>query len=358
MNALPAHRQTSKLNLLVLGAGAIGGYVGGSLALAGHRVVFLCRPRTAKQLRKQGLELAFPDTTHTLAPLIADIETVPEVGSFDLLILAVKVYDTQAALAPLLPFKEQMPPILCLQNGVNSEAKLSKLFGPEKVIPGTVLTAVRRRSRGEIVVERLRGVGVGGEHPLVSRLIEEMNAAGLNAVHYNDPRSMKWSKLLTNLLANPTSAILDMTPAEVFAHPGLFRLEMAQLREALSVMNALGIRVVDLPETRVRLLAFAARRLPLRLSQKILGRKIGQGRGGKMPSYHIDLHLRTGRSEVEFIHGAVVKYGKKTGIPTPVNAFLTQTMLALVHEELPLPTFWRRPDKLLSQLEASPFKSR
>ena len=66
---------------------------------------------------------------------------------------------------------------------------------------------------------------------------------------------MKWSKMLTNLPANATSAILDMTAAEVFAHPGLFRLEMRMLRETLAVMRASRIRVVDLPGVPVRALA-------------------------------------------------------------------------------------------------------
>ncbi len=73
---------------------------------------------------------------------------------------------------------------------------------------------------------------------------------------------MKWSKMMTNLTANPISAILDMTAAEVFANPKLYRLEVEMLCECMAVMKAQGIPVVDLPGTPVRALAFVTR-LPL-----------------------------------------------------------------------------------------------
>ncbi len=139
---------------------------------------------------------------------------------------------------------------------------------------------------------------------------------------------MKWSKMLTNLMVNSTVAILDMPPRAVLAHPGLFRLEIAMLREALAVMKAQGIRVVDTPRTPVRLLALAAS-LPAFISRPLMVRAVGGGRGGKMPSFHIDLHAGRGKSEVEWLNGAVVRYGEKSGVPTPVNKQLTGILSAL-----------------------------
>ena len=160
---------------------------------------------------------------------------------------------------------------------------------------------------------------------------------------------MKWSKMLTNLIANPTSAILDMTEAEVLSHPGVFRLEIDMLRECLAVMRARRIRVVDLPGTPVRALALAIR-LPSWASKPFLARAAGGGRGGKMPSFHIDLHSGRGQSEVEYLHGAVVRAGKKSGIPTPVNSFLTRNLLALTRGEISLDQYARQPERLLSAL--------
>jgi 2-dehydropantoate 2-reductase len=66
-----------------------------------------------------------------------------------------------------------------------------------------------------------------------------------------------------------------------------------------------------------------------------------------MPSFHIDLYSGRGRSEVEYLHGAVVRAGAATGIPTPINSFLTETLTALTVGKLPLDEFARNPEKLL-----------
>jgi 2-dehydropantoate 2-reductase len=162
---------------------------------------------------------------------------------------------------------------------------------------------------------------------------------------------MKWSKMLTNLLANPTSAILDMTAGQVFANRNLYKLEIEMLRECLAVMEAQKLNVVDLPGTPVRALAFATR-LPLWLSRPLLGRAAGAGRGAKMPSFHIDLYSGRGKSEVEYLHGEVVRAGEKCNVSTPVNKVLTETLMALTSREIPLEEFAHKPEILLSKVES------
>jgi 2-dehydropantoate 2-reductase len=158
---------------------------------------------------------------------------------------------------------------------------------------------------------------------------------------------MKWSKMLTNLIANATSAILDMTAVEVLSHAGLYKLEMGQLRETLAVMEAQDIHVVDLPGTPVRTLA----KIPDRPSflRPLVARVLGGGRGGKMPSFHIDLHAGRGKSEVDWLNGAVVRAGQKNMVPTPVNQLLNDTLQALTLGEIPLEEFARQPEKLLAK---------
>ena len=116
------------------------------------------------------------------------------------------------------------------------------------------------------------------------------------------------------------------------------------------VMEAQGIEVVDLPGTPVRALAYATK-LPLWLSKPLLGRAAGAGRGAKMPSFHIDLHSGRGKSEVEYLHGAVVRAGEKFNVPTPVNKVLTETLLALTNKEIPLEEFAHKPEKLIDKLK-------
>ena len=358
---MPPSSPSSPLNILVFGAGAIGTYIGGSLALAGNRVVFVEQPAVAEELRQRGmrLDLTLDERRKTkdsslLAPssfvMAGSLEEALNYWPFDVALFALKSFDTPAALEGMKPFAEKIPPILCLSNGVDNEPAIASALGADKVIYGTVTTAIGRRGAGDIVLEKLRGIGIADGHPLSVKLVAAFNAAYLNAQLFPDGLAMKWSKMLTNLIANPTSAILDMTAAQVFANRKLYKLEIQMLRECLAVMEAQNIEVVDLPKTPVRALAFATR-LPLWLSKPLLGRAAGSGRGAKMPSFHIDLHSGRGKSEVDYLHGAIVRAGEKAGVPTPVNKVLTETLLALTNKEIPLEEFAGQPEKLLIRLK-------
>ena len=341
-----------KLRVLSIGVGAIGTYIGGSLALQGHEVVFVERPEIAAELVSRGLRLTLKDGDHHLPEpqVLPSMEAALNLGAFDIALFALKSYDTPAFIQSLSTLHALLPTILCLSNGVANEPLLAEVLGPEKVIAGTVTTAVGRRGAGDIICERLRGVGVATGHPLSERLVAALDGAGLQAQLFSKADDMKWSKMLTNLISNATSAILDLPPAEIFADPRLYRVEIEQLREALAVMRAQNIGVVDLPGTPVRLLAFAVRYLPLVISRPFLQKAVGGGRGAKMPSFHIDLHSGRGKSEVEYLNGAVVRAGEQAGIATPVNRVLTETLLQLTHGEIPLDGFARQPDKLLARI--------
>ena len=340
------------MRFLCFGVGAIGTYIGGSLVLAGHRVVFVERPGVVEDVRARGLALERADGKHRVdtPEVVESVEAALALSSFDAALLAVKSFDTQSVIDSLLPHKDALPPIVSFQNGVENEALLAAALGQDKVIPGTVTTAVGRNGPGDIVVEKLRGIGIATNHPLGAALVPVMASAGLRARGYANPAAMKWSKMLTNLLTNATSAILDMTPAQVFASPDLFCIEARQLREALRVMDKMNIPVVDLPSTPVRALAFAISRLPLGISRPLLARFVGKGRGNKMPSFHIDLHAGRGKSEVDYLNGAVARYGEKYHVATPVNSTLTRILLALTDGSLQKDSYAHQPEKLLAEI--------
>jgi 2-dehydropantoate 2-reductase len=345
-----------KIKVLSFGAGAIGTYIGGSLALAGNQVVFIEQAEAAQELRQRGLRLDLTIRRNSVFTIqdssvtfVSSLEEALLSGPFDIAIYALKSFDTAIALEGMKPYTGQLPPILCLSNGVDNEPAISALLGPDKVIAGTVTSSVGRRAVGDIVLERLRGIGVADRHSLSLFIAEALNAAGLNARLFLQSAEMKWSKMLTNLPANATAAILNMTAAEVFAHPGLFRLEMRMLRETLAVMRANHIHVLDLPRVPVRSLALGTR-LPEFIAHPLMLKAIGGGRGGKMPSFHIDLHSGRGKSEVDWLNGAVVRYGEKAGVLTPVNQLLTSTLLALTKGDIPLETYARQPEKFISLL--------
>jgi 2-dehydropantoate 2-reductase len=354
-------KSSDRLNVLVFGAGAIGTYFGGSLVLAGHHVVFVEQPKMVGELREHGLrlDLTIDDRRKTKDAFVIEprsfviqpsLEEALKFGPFDVALFALKSFDTPAALEGMKPFADKLPPILCLSNGVENEQSIARAFGPEKVIYGTVTTAIGRRGAGDIILEKLRGMGVAAGHPLSEKLTAALDGAYLNCRLYPEPHSMKWSKLLTNLVANPTSAILNMTAAQVFANPQLYKIEIEMLKECLAVMRAQGLEVVDLPGTPVKLLAFSTQ-LPLWLSKPFLSRAAGSGRGAKMPSFHIDLYSGRGQSEVDYLHGAIVREGKRRGIPTPTNELLTHTLLALTNKQIPLEEYDNQPEKLWNALK-------
>ncbi len=338
------------LRILVFGAGAIGAYVGGSLVLSGYYVVFLERSEIVPELRQRGLHLRLVDRQeHIASPMLAgSLKEALSLGPYDIAIFAMKSYDTQSAMTGLRLYSDSIPPILCLQNGVDNEPTLEAFLGKGRVIAGSVTSAIGRDTIGEVILERFRGIGIASGHPLSATLVRVMDKAGLNARLYPKAKDMKWSKLLTNLVANASSAILDISPTEIYAHPGLYRLELAQLRETLIVMHASGIHPVNLPATPVSLLAFMILRIPEWLSRPILARFIGGGRGSKMPSFYIDLHSGGGKSEVDYLNGAVVRNGKRLGIPTPANDFLNQTLQAITNGELEEDTYAKQPMKLIA----------
>jgi 2-dehydropantoate 2-reductase len=331
------------MNFLIFGAGAIGTYVGASLAQAGQTVSVYARPATATHLHANGFRLngaPVPNIT-VFDSLPAALHSAPE-----MILFALKAYDTANAIADLRAAQIGPPPMVCLQNGIGNEAELASAFGAERVIAGTVTTAVARRAAGDVSVERERGVGVALGHPLSESLLAALRQAGLNARGYASADALKWSKLLTNLVGNATSAILDLTVAEIFADARLFNLEMRMLRECLAVVEKKSLAVVDLPGTPVRALALGAR-LPAWLARPLLTRGVAKGRGNKMPSFHIDLHSGQ-RTEVNWLNGAVVHYGAQLGVPTPVNQTLTETLEALSAGHLPREAFRRQAGKLVS----------
>lgn len=344
-----------KFSILSFGAGAIGTYIGGSLALHGHSVIFLEQPAIADEIRSQGIHLTINSQEFEIASpqIIASISEALSSNHFDFALFALKSFDTTSALEQIAPYAKEMPPLLCLQNGVENEIIIEKSLGASKVIPCTITSAVGRISAGKIMLEKKRGVGITSTHPLSGVLFEIFNQADLNAVLYSNASAMKWSKMITNLMANASSAILDMKPYDIYAHPISCYIEIQQLREALRVMAANQIPVVNLPGTPVKLLAFLVNHFSQPICSVLLKQLVGKGRGGKMPSFHIDLYNKRPKLEVDYLNGAVVRFGQKAGIPTPVNRGLNQILLDLSSGKIPLFTYRHRPDRLLEYINQS-----
>lgn len=338
---------------LIFGAGAIGTYLGASLSLQGHQVHFLEKEADIPDLRKRGLKITLGegDFQATEAAFSSSLDALP-LNKIDLAILALKTYHLDAILPELLKRKNELPPLLCLQNGVESDKMLADALAPTVIIPGTVTSAVDRLDKGEIILQKKRGMGIAGDHPDLRDFQNIFDQAGLNCKIFSRADAMKWSKLLTNLLGNASSAILNLPPGVIYAHPGLYQMELEQIRECLRVMKKMSIPAVNLPGVPVRILAGVIRSTPPSLSQRLLSRMIGRGRGEKMPSFHIDLHSGRGKSEVDSLNGAIVRAGKKSNIDTPVNEFLTSLLTSLIAGQIPLTRYQDQPDLFLNDLKS------
>jgi 2-dehydropantoate 2-reductase len=342
-----------QLRVLCFGAGAIGGYIGGSLALKDHCVVFLERPEMAATVAENGIHITIKgETQHLLHPqVVKSIDEALTRGPYDIAILAVKSYDTDALLHTLKPYAAALPVIVCFQNGVENEQKIAEVLGLQKVMYGTVTTAIGKAGPTHIVVERLRGMGVASNHSITPGFVSALNSVGLNAEQIYHAEGMKWSKLLTNIMSNATSAILQMTPAQVFADPELYHLERRQILETLAVMKKAQIPLCDLPGVPVRALMFVIKNLPEKLSRLIVAGSVGKGRGEKMPSFYLDLAAGREKSEVEYLNGAIVRFAERYQVPAPVNRLLTSILVDIVNGKRKWKDFQKSPQALLTEIK-------
>ncbi|MCY3989681.1 MAG: 2-dehydropantoate 2-reductase [Caldilineaceae bacterium] len=329
------------LRILIIGAGAIGCFVGGKLASAGHAVKLVGRPGTTAALQSRGLELHAADGAVERIPSVSAVSSLREAfpDSYDLAILAVKSYDTETVLDELAPAEALLPPaILSLQNGVGNEEQIAARFGPQRVLAGTITAPVEVKEPGVVQVTKSTfAVGLADFHggiadPKSNSLSSSFSSAGLPAKVYNDAYSMKWSKLLMNMIGNATSAILAEPPAVTFADPRIADLEIDALREALRVMAAAGIRPLNVEKYPLRTLAPLLRFGPRPLLRSALHRVVGGARGGKMPSLFLDLESGKRGSEVAWYNGAIVRKGVEVGVETPANCLLTETVQKLAAE--------------------------
>jgi 2-dehydropantoate 2-reductase len=319
------------VRVVVVGAGAVGSFLGGTLAATGVDVTLLGR-RPYAGADAATLKLREPAGNRTVT--LRRATEASDVAPPDLAIVAVKAFDLEAALATT----RQWPgvAVLTTQNGVGAEAVADAWIPyPAPLLAGSLTTAVEPADDG---VQRLRtgGIGVavvrddetGAGARLAARLVAAWTAGGLPAVLCRDADAMKWSKLLANLVGNATSAILDMEPAAIYADARGYRIERAQLLEAVAVMRGLGLKPIALPGADVSMLLRGIR-LPAALGRPLVARGIGGARGGKSPS--LRLHVRgggTGPTEVFWLNGAVAAAGTRAGVPTPVN----EALAAIVDE--------------------------
>lgn len=340
------------MKVLCIGAGAIGICIGGSLAAQGADVTFLVKEKHRKKF--EGRELIIQSESSRIQTdayaLITDSRDLPPKTYFDCLLVAVKTFDTDALIKQLKKSDLDFHTIVCLQNGVENEDKFQQAFPEKGIIGASIVSAVSMLDDISVKIEKDRGIGLAGSADLLDELDCLLDAANLKSRIIANLRSMKWSKMISNLFANATSAILDMTPYEIYKNKALFRIEREQIRETLAVMKKMGVKAVNLPGLPLRLLVWVIENLPGFLLQSLLIQLVAKGRGDKMPSFYIEKMKGSVKSEVNDLNGAVVRFGEEFGVPVPVNTKLTEVLNYVLKDKKAGRIYSRNPDKLIQNL--------
>jgi 2-dehydropantoate 2-reductase len=329
------------MKIMIVGAGAVGCWIGANLIRAGHDVTFIGRPRFLQDIKTDGLRVTLPrrfDWRFDPRQVFENPAAACGLAPFDVALLCMKAHavaDALPGIAPLVPHYIQT--LGSAQNGMGSEACLAEAIGADRVLSVTLTSPVSAPAPNVISLDR-EGGGLGvaavGAAPVIGAKRLRAWATEYMPVHdYADYRAMKWSKLLLNIVANANCAIFDKDARTLYADPSHVRLELAMIRECLAVMRAAGIAVTGLPGFNARTLATAAGLLPDTLLGPLLSGKVSGARGAKRASMHMDMTNGAPRSEVRFLNGAVVALGEQHGVPTPVNRWITETLEAMVGGE-------------------------
>jgi 2-dehydropantoate 2-reductase len=315
------------MKVYVVGKGAVGTYLGELLRGIGNEVIYAPR----------------------------DLAAVDPVAA-DLAIVTVKSYDTPSAIETLRRGLKDpaATTIVTPQNGVGNEELLAEAFGADNLVSAALTVPVEVGASGAGVAAKGGGISFApvGSSSAHNWLLAAFGTTGLPTGAVADYRSLKWSKLALNVVANAACAILDVLPERLVREDSVFALEIRAIREVRATMKALGIAPIDLPRYPVRALLRIAS-LPTPLARAVLASRIASARGEKPPSLLLDLRGAKHRTEVEVLNGAVARAAREAGVPAPVNAAYARILSDVAH----MPQLWakyrERPAALVAEVKAS-----
>jgi len=233
------------MRILIVGAGAVGGYFGGRLAQAGRNVAFLVRPSRAKQLGRDGLRIISPHGDAVLTPKLVSAEEIDT--AYDLVFLSVKAYALEAAMNDFAAAVGQETMILPVLNGMRHVDLLMKRFGEYAVIGGVCLVATEIDDQGRIAQladfqQLVYGERNGETTPRLKTLDATMQGAGFDAHLSPDIMQAMWEKWVQLASLGAITCLMRGTIGEIVAAPGGAELSIDVLNESAAVATDCGYK--------------------------------------------------------------------------------------------------------------------
>ena len=299
------------MRICVLGAGALGSALGGTLAEAGHAVTLITRNRAhVDAIRTRGLMLR-ADGIDRIVAVAAAIDTLG-MAPVDLVIVLVKSLDTAAAMQAAKRIVGPETLVISLQNGLGQEEVLARIVGRAHVLAGKTYTGGVMLAPGHVICgtrgkETIIGEIDGSTSARAVALAKAFNEAGLETILSPNILGAMWDKLLVNVATGAVAGITELTYGELYTIPEIETTAIAAVAEAMAVAKAGGI-ALQTSDPRAPWVKAAA---------------------GLPPEFKTSMlqSLEKGAlTEIDFINGSVVRAGQRVGIATPVNA----TLVALV----------------------------
>ena len=310
------------MKIAIVGAGAIGGYLGARLSLAGEEVTFIARNRNLEAINARGFRLLLEDGSELHAPAVRAVQRMAEAGPQDAVLLTVKAHQVRDLLPELRELFGPQTVVVTMINGipwwyfhklagpylgrsldsVDPGGFIAAHIEPERLIGSVVYPAAELVEPGVVkLIEGNRftlGELDGSRSERIEALSQAMMRAGFKSPVAKDIRSEIWVKLWGNLSFNPISALTHATLAGICAHPLGRELAASMMREAQAVGEKLGVE------------------FKVSLDKRIAG---AAAVGAHKTSMLQD--VEHGRAlELEALVGSVVELGRITDTPTPAIA--------------------------------------
>ena len=295
------------MKIAFLGAGALGCAIGSALTEGGHETWLVDRfADHVEAMSRNGLKV--DDERGTRRVKVRSTMDPAEVGPVDLVIVLVKSFHTDTAMRGALDLVGPETVVLSLQNGLGHEDVLSEIVGRERVIAGKTYVGGVLRAPGHIqsgVTGKLTIIGeLDGQITSRARAIAEaFNRAGLTTTVSDNILGTMWDKLLINVATGAITGITGLTYGQLYDEPVLKATSLAAIEEAMATAKAAGVA-----------LSIATAEDAWKMAAE-----------GLSPAFKTSMLQSIEKSsvtEIDFINGAVVRWGERLGVPTPVNSTL------------------------------------